>query len=282
MDTNVRYAPRASTTQNNTDHTQDQTPLPLRTTSKLAQMTPPPPPHGKRPHKLGRATLATTPNSTLRTRSHQETTLNNDDLSDGRDDTRRALPQRETFSYRSLSLGQYAGKLPQAVTSNTTSATGAQQSPPSLNAPTPQPELCDMSAAMGQLAFLNLTSGQNEVLQPTLPQATAPALPLQPLETRHIGFIVHGGNHSLGFQRSPDTTIARLKLEIQHRTDVLPSEQTLSFKGKIMVDLATLWDYDLKHNAINIIDLSIGMHATATPSSAPHTPRSPENLHQRL
>ena len=107
----------------------------------------------------------------------------------------------------------------------------------------------------------------------TLPHATAPP----PLGAhRIINFYVHGGKHSLAFQQSPDTTIARLKLEIQHRTEIPANEQTLSFREKIMEDLTALRDYDLKPDEINIIDLSVGMRGAAAPSNIPHVPLPPE------
>ena len=223
-----------------------------------------------------RAAPTSTPPSTSRARVRQGAPLSNDDSSAETGDTRRARPHRETFSYRDLSKGQHAGNAPKSATFNPTMAAGAQQPPPSHNTPTSLPELGDMLSAFEHLVLLNSTAEQNAGLQPTAPQATAPAGPLQPTKARHVEFYVHGGQHSLKFQRSPNTTIDRLKLEIQHRIKILDRAQTLSYKSTVMEDSATLRDYALQQDAVNIIDLTVDMSPAATPSNAPHTPRPPE------
>ena len=248
------------------------------------------------PPKLARTTPASAPASIPRTRVRQDAPLNTDDLSAGMNDTRRAHPQQtgplgERFSLRELNSGKQAGNFLKPAASNVTRAEGTQQ-PPSIsqNSTTPQLELHNMLEALEQLAFLNETTGHDAASQltpnqeppaPSPPQAKAPTLPLPRTTAHHIDFFVHGAGHSLEFrQRSPDLLIGRLKQEISHRTSMLgtsipAAEQALSFKGKIMEDTAALRDYNLQQNALNIIDLSTGMSAAATPSSAPHTPYPP-------
>lgn len=207
------------------------------------------------------------------------------------EDTRCTLPQQrgtldERFSLRKLNIGKKAGNSPKPSASTTTRAEGTPQSPLiSQNPTTPQPELYAMLEALEQLAFLNTSTGQDTASEltsnqepptPPPPQATAPTPPLPLTAARYTRFFVHGAGYSLEFQRhSPDLLIGRLKQEIRHRTSIPVAEQTLSFKGEIMEDTVALRDYNLQQNALNIIDLSIGMSATATPNSAPHTPYPP-------
>lgn len=243
------------------------------------------------PPKLAHTAPASALASTPRDRLRQEAPLNIEDLSAGMEDTRCTLPQQrgtldERFSLRKLNIGKKAGNSPKPSASTTTRAEGTPQSPLiSQNPTTPQPELYAMLEALEQLAFLNTSTGQDTASEltsnqepptPPPPQATAPTPPLPLTAARYTRFFVHGAGYSLEFQRhSPDLLIGRLKQEIRHRTSIPVAEQTLSFKGEIMEDTVALRDYNLQQNALNIIDLSIGMSATATPNSAPHTPYPP-------
>ncbi len=163
-----------------------------------------------------RAAPVSAPDPVSRARVRQVTPLNNEDFSAGMDE-RRVHPQQqglrnEHFSYRELNTDKQVGN---SLNSTATIATGSQQPPPI------QPEPGDTRSVIEKLALLNLTVGGNAVSHLTLPHATAPP----PLGAhRIINFYVHGGKHSLAFQQSPDTTIARLKLEIQHRTEIPANE----------------------------------------------------------
>ena len=211
---------------------------------------------------------ASTPAPVPRARVRQVTPSNNEDLSPGMD-ARHVRPQKQGlcnahFSYRELNTVQQVGN---SLNPIATLATGAQQPPPT------QPETGDTRSVVERLALMNIEVGGNAVSHCTLPHATAP-----PLLGAHriISLYVHGGKLTLAFQQSPDTTIAQLKLEIQHRTEIPANEQTLSFKEKIMEDLTALRDYDLIPDEPNIIDLSVGMRGAAAPRNVPHMPLPPE------
>ena len=248
------------------------------------------------PPKPARASPASAPAPISRARVRQVAPLHNDDFSAGMDE-RRVHPQQkgprdEHFSFREPNTGKQVGNSLNSAASNATNIEGSQQPPPfSQDLAISQLEPNNWIEALGQLASLNLTvndassqlTPNQEPLEPTLPPASAPNLLLPLTAPPDIEFFVHGAGYSLGFRRSLDLRIGQLKLEISHRISttgakIPAAEIALAFKGKIMEDAAALREYNLQQNALNIIDLTVGMRGAATPSNAPHTPPPSEEM----
>ncbi len=239
--------------------------------------------------KPARTTRSSSPVPASKTCSRQGASPNSDDFPTGMDDTRLVTPHQkeashERYSLQTLSLVQ-TGNSDHLATPKASRPKGTQQpSPPSQNFTALQPVAHGMPTAPAQpaavpaseqdeVSHLTLPQMDQEPLELPAPQETAPAPPQPITETHNTTFFVHGAGHTLTFHHSLDFSTARLKHEIQSRTDIPASEQILSFKGTELEDARTLQEYDLQQYII--IDLTIRVRAAATPSSAPHLPHPP-------
>jgi WD40 repeat protein len=189
-------------------------------------------------------------------------------------------------------LSPQVGNSRNSAASSATNIEESQQPPPFSQDPDiSQLEPNTWADTLRQLALLNLTvndapsqlTSNQEPLEPTPPPASAPNLPLPLTTTSDIEVILHGAGYSLDFRRSLDLHIGQLKQDVSQKISTLgvqipAAEITLAFKGTIMEDTTVLRDYNLQQNAFNITDLTISMRGAATPSNAPHTPPSPDEM----